>query len=177
MVSYDADLISGLLLCMLRSQNRQGRLYYHFSRWWITNLVTHRKRIHTTIILNEDAEALNQPVYIETNGSDCLCTDTWWQKNMHISCAITRDVLCTFLACVRLAINVSCYGRILSSVDNLCKQFGPRSVRLDKSRAWSGFELFDIHSYMVSEQTIGAGSKTIWHSDCIPQKLLEWSLF
>ena len=73
MVTYDAGVISGLLLCMLRSQ---GKLYFHFSGRWITNLVTHRKRKHTNIILNEDAEALNQPVYIEINGSDCLCADT-----------------------------------------------------------------------------------------------------
>ena len=31
MVTYDAGLISGLLLCMSRSQSRQGRLYFHFS--------------------------------------------------------------------------------------------------------------------------------------------------
>ena len=30
MVTYDAGLISGLLLCMSRSQSRQGRLYFHF---------------------------------------------------------------------------------------------------------------------------------------------------
>ena len=30
----------------------------------------------TNIILNDKAEALNQPVYIEINGSDCLCMDT-----------------------------------------------------------------------------------------------------
>ena len=76
MVTYDAGLISGLLLRTLRGQSRQGRLYFHFSRWWITNLVTHRKGKHTNTNLNEDAEALNQPVYIEINGSDCLCTDT-----------------------------------------------------------------------------------------------------
>ena len=76
MVTYDAGLISGLLLRMLRGQSRQGRLYFHFSRKRITNLVTHRKRKHTNTILNEDAEALNQPVYIEINGSDCLCMDT-----------------------------------------------------------------------------------------------------
>ena len=64
-------------------------------------------------------------------------------------CAITRNVLCMFLACARLAINVSCL-----SVDNICKQFGPRSG-LTKSRAWSGSELFAIHS------------------DSIPQKLFE----
>ena len=30
MVTYDAGLISGLLMCMSRSQSRQGRLYFHF---------------------------------------------------------------------------------------------------------------------------------------------------
>ena len=44
MVTYDAGLISGLLMCMSRSQNRQGRLYFHFFLRWITNLVTHGKR-------------------------------------------------------------------------------------------------------------------------------------
>ena len=140
MVTYDAGLISGLLLRMLRGQSRQGRLYFHFSRRWITNLVTHRKRKHTNTILNEDAEALNQPVYIEINGSDCLCTDTWWKMNMHILCAITRDVLCTFLACARLAINVSCYGRFLSFVITFANSLDPDQAGLTKSRAWSGFE-------------------------------------
>ena len=31
MVTYDAGLISGLLLCMSRSQMRQVRLYFHFA--------------------------------------------------------------------------------------------------------------------------------------------------
>ena len=44
MVTYDAGLTSGLLLCMSRSQSRQGRLYFHFSCRWITNPVTHAKR-------------------------------------------------------------------------------------------------------------------------------------
>ena len=108
---------------------------------------------HSNIILNKDADASNRPVYIDLNSSDCLCTDTWWQKNMRISCAITRNVLYTFLACARLTVNVCCL-----SVDNLCKQFGLRSG-LTKSRAWSGSELFDNHS------------------DGIPQKLFERSLF
>ena len=30
--------------------------------------------------------ASNQPVYIELNDSDCLCTDTWWHNNINISC-------------------------------------------------------------------------------------------
>ena len=29
--NLDAAVISGLLLCMLRSQSRLGRLYFHFS--------------------------------------------------------------------------------------------------------------------------------------------------
>ena len=44
MVTYDAGLISGLFLCISRSQSRLGRLYFHFSRMWITNLVTHGQR-------------------------------------------------------------------------------------------------------------------------------------
>ena len=46
MVTNDAGLISKLsLVYMLRNQVRQGRLFFHFSRMWITNLVTHRKII------------------------------------------------------------------------------------------------------------------------------------
>ena len=63
------------------------------------------------------------------NGSDCLCTDTWWQKNMHISCLITRDVFCTFLACARSAINVSCYGRF-------CRLLITFANSLDPDQAW-----------------------------------------
>ena len=31
MVTFDYGLISGLFLCMSRTQRRQGRLYFHFS--------------------------------------------------------------------------------------------------------------------------------------------------
>ena len=50
------------------------------------------------------------------------------KRTEHISCTITRNVLFTFLACARLAINVSFYRQLLPSVDNLCKPFGPRSA-------------------------------------------------
>ena len=80
------------------------------------------------------------------------------KNEQHILCAITRDVLCTFLACARLAINVSCYERFLSFVITFANSLDPDQAGLTKSRAWSGFELFDIHSYMVSEQKVGAGS-------------------
>ena len=30
---------------------------------------------HSNIVLNKDADASNQPVYIEIHDSDCLCTD------------------------------------------------------------------------------------------------------
>ena len=79
------------------------------------------------------------------------------KEHAHFS-AISRDVLCTFLACARLAINVSCYGRFLSSVITFANSLDPDQAGQTKSRASSGFELFDIHSYMVSEQKVGAGS-------------------
>ena len=53
---------------------------------------------------------------------------------MQILLAITRDVLCTFLACARLAINVSCYGRFLSSVITFANSLDPDQAGLTKSR-------------------------------------------
>ena len=71
------------------------------------------------------------------------------KEHAHFMC----DNYCTFLACARLAINVSCYGRFLSSVITFANSLDPDQAGLTKSRAWSGF-----HSYMVSEQKVGAGS-------------------
>ena len=115
-----------------RPKSTRQVVFSLFSRW-ITNLVTHRKRKHTNTILNEDAEAFNQPVNIEINGSDCLCTDTWWQKNMHILCAITRDGCSLHVSCM-CAVGNKCVllWTIFVVCDNLCKQFGPRSGRPDK---------------------------------------------
>ena len=33
-------------------------------------------------------------LFTELNGSDCLCTDTWWHKNIHISCSLHASCMC-----------------------------------------------------------------------------------
>ena len=69
MVTYDAGLISVLLLCTWRKQSRQGR----FSK--VDNKSCHSQEDkRSNIVLNKDADASNQPVYIEIHDSDCLCT-------------------------------------------------------------------------------------------------------
>ena len=68
MVKYDAVLISGLLLCMLRSQSRLGRLFFSLFLK-VDNKSCHpQKEKYSNIILNEDADASNQPVNIDLNG-------------------------------------------------------------------------------------------------------------
>ena len=42
------------------------------------------------------------------------------------------------------------YFYLLTSADNLCKQFGPRAG-LTKCRSWSGFELFDTMIVLLKE--------------------------
>ena len=64
MVTYDAGLISGLLVCISRSQSSQGRLYLVDN----TSCQSWEEK-HSNIILNKDAQVSNQPVYIDLNSS------------------------------------------------------------------------------------------------------------
>ena len=69
MVTYDAGLISGLLLCMSRSQSRQGRVVFSLFLK-VDNRSCHSwEEKHLNIILNKDADASNQPVYTDFNSS------------------------------------------------------------------------------------------------------------
>ena len=58
---------------------------------------------HSNIILNKDADGSNQPVYTSLNGSNCAQT-----PDDKRTFDISRNVLCSFLACAGFAINVSC---------------------------------------------------------------------
>ena len=76
MVTYDAGLISDLLLCMSRSPKSSRQVVFSLFLK-VDNKSCHSwEEKHSNITLNKDDDASNQPVYIDLNSSDCLCTDT-----------------------------------------------------------------------------------------------------
>ena len=69
MVTYNAGLISGLLL----SKSSRQVVFSQFLKV-DTKSCHSQDGKHSNIILNKDADGSNQPVYISLNGSDCART-------------------------------------------------------------------------------------------------------
>ena len=131
-------------------------------------------------VVNTQKSRLNEAVLL---GTPNLCYNRWIRKYSQF---YAKNCLCSFWGCIityweETIFLLSDYGVafysllssiallfLVSSVDNFCKQFGPRSGPT-KRRVWSGSKLFDtnVFSENFSKSRAWSGSKlsdTTWFS-------------
>ena len=98
MVTYNAGLISGLLL----SKSSRQVVFSQFLKV-DTKFCHSQDGNHSNIILNKDADGSNLPVYINLNGSDCAWTPDDKRTCTFLECSLLVSCMCAVcIKCVLL---------------------------------------------------------------------------